>query len=198
MKQIYNLKILLIVIILLGSFNVNSQNNETMLPYNEIPDHPETYTSGAVVARLIDGLGFRFYWATEGLTDTDLAYQPSEDSRSTYQTIEHIYALSNTILNAALRKENQSFNTSDLDYKTLRSQTLINLKTAADILRETSDLTNHNLKFSNREVPFWFNINGPISDAIWHSGQIASFRRASGNPISNKVNHFTGTVKPKS
>lgn len=194
MKQMYNLKILLIVIILLGSFNVNSQNNETMLPYNEIPDHPETYTSGAVVARLIDGLGFRFYWATEGLTDTDLAYQPSEDSRSTYQTIEHIYALSNTILNAALRKENQSFNTSDLDYKTLRNQTLINLKTAADILRETSDLTNHNLKFSNREMPFWFNINGPISDAIWHSGQIASFRRASGNPINSNLSFFTGKI----
>lgn len=177
---------------------MNAQNQENMLPYYEIPDHPENYTSGNVVARMIDGLGFRFYWATNDLTETDLAYQPSEDSRSTYQTIEHIYALSNTILNAALKNENRSLNTSDLDYKTLRNQTLINLKTAADILRETSDLTNHNLKFSNREVPFWFNINGPISDAIWHSGQIASFRRASGNPISNKVNHFTGTVKPKS
>lgn len=183
---------------LLVSFNMNSQNNEAMLPYEEIPDHPENYTSGAVVARMIDGLGFRFYWATEGLTDVDLDYQPSEDSRSIYQTIEHIYALSNTILNAALKKENQSLNTMDLDYQTLRSRTLINLKTAADILRETSDLTNHNLKFSNREMPFWFNINGPISDAIWHCGQIASFRRASGNPISNKVNHFTGKVKPKS
>ncbi len=188
-----NLKILVILLILLGS-NMKAQNNETSLPYQEIPDYPETYTAGAVVARMIDGLGFRFYWATEGLIDTDLAYQPSEDSRSTYQTIEHIYALSNTILNAALRKENQIFNTSDLDYKTLRSRTLINLKTAADILRETSDLTNHNLKFSNREMPFWFNINGPISDAIWHSGQIASFRRASGNPINSNLSFFTGKI----
>ncbi len=188
-----NLKILVILLILLGS-NMKAQNNETSLPYQEIPDYPETYTVGTVVARMIDGLGFRFYWATEGLIDTDLAYQPSEDSRSTYQTIEHIYALSNTILNAALRKENQSFNTSDLDYKTLRSRTLINLKTAADILRETSDLTNHNLKFSNREMPFWFNINGPISDAIWHSGQIASFRRASGNPINSNLSFFTGKI----
>lgn len=192
-----NLKILFIFIMLLGSTNMISQNDQAMLPYNEIPNHPENYTAGAVVARMIDGLGFRFYWATEGLTDTDLVYQPSEASRSTYQTIEHIYALSNTILNAALKKEIHSLNTSDLDYQTLRSQTLTNLKTAADILRETSDLTAYNLKFSNREIPFWFNINGPISDAIWHSGQIASFRRASGNPISSDVNHFTGKVKPK-
>lgn len=189
------LKTCFTIIVLFVACNMNAQNNDTMLPYYEIPDHPETFTSGAVVARMIDGLGFRFYWATEGLTDTDLAYQPSEDSRSTYQTIEHIYALSNTIRNAALNKENHSTGTMDLDFETIRRQTLMNLKTAADILRDANDLSKHNLIFSNREMPFWFNINGPISDAIWHSGQIASFRRASGNPISNQVNHFTGKVR---
>ena len=42
------------------------------LPYYEIPDYPETYTAGSVAARMLDGLGFRYYWATEGLNEDDL------------------------------------------------------------------------------------------------------------------------------
>jgi hypothetical protein len=37
-------------------------------------------------------------------------------------------------------------------------------------------------------------INGPIADATWHTGQVASFRRSSGNPIHSKINQFSGTV----
>lgn len=174
---------------------VDAQNQENMLPYHEIPNYPENYTAGAVVARMIDGLGFRFYWATDNLTEADLTFQPSEGTRTTHQTMAHVFGLSNTIVNAALHKTNESVNTDDLDYNTLRLQTLINLKTAADILRDTDDLSKHNLMFSNREMPFWFNINGPIADAIWHCGQIASFRRITGNPINSKISFFTGTVR---
>ena len=42
------------------------------------------------------------------------------------------------------------------------------------------------------EFPFWNLINGPISDAIYHVGQIVSFRRTSGNPIEKGVNVFLG------
>ena len=44
--------------------------------------------------------------------------------------------------------------------------------------------------------PFWNMINGPISDAIWHSGQVVANRRASGNPINPKVNVFIGKTMP--
>ena len=40
--------------------------------------------------------------------------------------------------------------------------------------------------------PFWNHLNGPIADALWHSGQIVSNRRASGNPLNSKVNVFIG------
>ena len=60
------------------------------LPYYEIPEAPETFTAGTVAARLIDGLGFRFYWSTEGLKPTDLAYKLTEESRTTEETIQHI------------------------------------------------------------------------------------------------------------
>ncbi|RMG65160.1 MAG: hypothetical protein D6722_16205, partial [Bacteroidetes bacterium] len=38
----------------------------TPLPYRAIPDYPETFTPGTTVARFLDGLGYRYYWATEG------------------------------------------------------------------------------------------------------------------------------------
>jgi hypothetical protein len=40
--------------------------------------------------------------------------------------------------------------------------------------------------------PFWHIINGPISDALSHVGQINSFRRLAGNPTP-KANVFTGS-----
>jgi hypothetical protein len=30
--------------------------------------------------------------------------------------------------------------------------------------------------------PFWHLINGPMADALTHTGQISSFRRLAGNP----------------
>ena len=41
---------------------MNSQ--EKNLPFSEIGDYPSEYTSTNVISRLIDGLGYRFYWST--------------------------------------------------------------------------------------------------------------------------------------
>jgi hypothetical protein len=46
---------------------------------------------------------------------------------------------------------------------------------------------------TKQEFPFWNLINGPIADAIWHVGQVVSFRRSSGNPLPQGVNVLTGT-----
>ena len=50
-------------------------------------------------------------------------------------------------------------------------------------------------KSGNYEFPIWNLINGPISDAIYHTGQLVSFRRTSGNPIPKGVNVFLGIKK---
>ena len=45
------------------------QAQDTMmdsLPYASIPEAHENFTPGTVVSRIIDGLGFRYYWASEG------------------------------------------------------------------------------------------------------------------------------------
>ena len=55
--------------------------------YYEIPDYPSEYNECTVVARLIDGLGFRYYWATEGLRDEDLAFTTTK-VRITHQMVK--------------------------------------------------------------------------------------------------------------
>lgn len=44
-------------------------------------------------------------------------------------------------------------------------------------------------------LPLWIMINGPLSDAIYHTGQIVLLRRISGNPINPNVDIFTGKNK---
>ena len=65
--------------------------------------------------------------------------------------------------------------------------------------KKTKNFDNHNIIFlrdsKKVEYPFWNQLNGPIEDAVWHSGQIVAFRRASGNPISKKISVFTGKVR---
>jgi len=46
-------------------------------------------------------------------------------------------------------------------------------------------------KLRIHEKPFWHIINGPVSDALTHVGQINSFRRLAGNPVPS-ANVFTG------
>lgn len=171
------------------------------LPYEQIPDYPESYTAGAVAARMIDGLGFRYYWATEGLRQEDLDYKPSENGRACKETIEHIFSLSNVIINATTNTINDRTNTvkEDLSFDEKRKKTLLNFQKAADILRRETDLTAFTLQFKSQygssEYPFWNNINGPIADAIWHTGQVVLMRRASGNPFNSKVSVFNGKLR---
>jgi hypothetical protein len=183
--------------ILLMSFQIQSQvTMKTELPYYEIPDYPETYTAGSVAARMLDGLGFRYYWATEGLREEDLSYKASDEARTNEETIDHILGLSAVIVNATLKKGNDGNNeASEMSFADKRELTLENIKIAADILRGSEDISQYKLIFGEREFPFWNNINGPIEDAVWHCGQIVLMRRASGNPYNAKASVFTGKVR---
>ena len=43
--------------------------------------------------------------------------------------------------------------------------------------------------------PLWNLLNGPLSDALYHTGQVVSFRRTTGNPIQKGVNVFLGKTR---
>ena len=59
-----------------------------------------------------------------------------------------------------------------------------------------NDVEDYNVIFKRGdreyEFPFWNLINGQISDAIYHTGQVVMMRRASGNPIDPTVDVFMG------
>lgn len=172
----------------------NAQNTE--LPYAQIPEAPETYTAGSVVSRMIDGLGFRYYWATEGLRAEDLKFKPSEEARTTEQTIDHILGLTQVILNSALGVPNGQPQP-EMTFEQKRAKTLKNIQQASQIFIKETDLSKFTIVFQRgeqkTEFPFWNQINGPISDALWHVGQVVSFRRSSGNPFPKGVSVLRGT-----
>ena len=179
-----------------------SKNKDTSdLPYREIPAYPGSVTAGNTVARIVDGLGFRYYWATNGLRDIDLAFKPSKDGRTTLETIMHIYDLSEMIINAAKKfPDPPDFQKGKLSFSEMRMKTLRNFKAASDQLKATKeeDLSDCKVRLpgknGNSEYPFWNLLNGPIDDALTHVGQIVSFRRSSGNPVNSKANVLTGRL----
>jgi uncharacterized damage-inducible protein DinB len=172
------------------------------LPYHQIPEYPQDYSTGNVIARMIDGLGYRYYWASKDLKEKDLNYRPSEDGRTALETLQHLYGLSLTIVNAPKSEPNiRPLDFTVYSYNELRKMTLQNLKKASELV--THKTSNH---FNNYEVifkrgeqefefPFWHMLNGPIADALYHTGQIVVMRRASGNPINPNVNVFMGKTK---
>lgn len=173
---------------------VSQEQEDERIPYYEVPEYSKEFTAGTMAARMVDALGFRFYWASKDLTEKDLEYKLNDDGRTTSETIDHIYDLSKIIVNSTLKKPNSRGDKEEMTYDEKRAATLQNLKTAANILRQSDDISEFKIIFGEREIPFWNQVNGPIADAIWHCGQIAVFRRAAGNPINSKVNHFTGKI----
>ncbi|MCR9227268.1 MAG: hypothetical protein NXH90_07625 [Flavobacteriaceae bacterium] len=182
------------------NFNIEAQESD--LPYKEIPPYPTDYASGNLVARMIDGLGYRYYWATDGLTEKDLGHTPSREGRSAMETLVHIYVLSQSILKTnqgepivRLDREN------DRPFNELREMTLNNFKKASDLVlsKDITDLEQLIIVFeegeNKSEFPYWNMINGMITDCIHHTGQVVLMRRSSGNPQNPNVNVFLGKTK---
>jgi len=200
MKNNFHFQFTAILFILMAHTNLQSQEME--LPYKEIPAYPSNYASGNVVSRMIDGLGFRYYWATEGLTENDLAHKPSEEGRTAMQTLAHIHGLSHSILmtnkGEHIVREDDSL---DYSFDELRKMTLENFKEASDLVlgKDIEALEQLTIVFqqgdNTSEFPYWNMINGMITDCIHHTGQIVLMRRSSGNPQNPNVNVFLGKTK---
>ena len=88
----------------------------------------------------------------------------------------------------------------EMSFDELRKRTLENIALASKLLKEgkEGDMEAYKIIFqrgdNTTEYPFWNMINGPIADAIYHTGQVVAFRRASGNPIQKGVRMLTGTA----
>lgn len=170
------------------------------LPYSQIPNAPQIYTSGTLMGRLADGLGFRFYWATQGLTKENLEYQADEEARTIGETIDHIYNLV-IIFSNAIKEEPTVFpiDISTLSFDEKRAAILLNIETSSALLKisEDSSFERYQMIFqypegNGQKLPFWNALNGPLEDALWHIGQVVNLRRMAGNPFDSKVDVMNG------
>lgn len=173
--------------------------------YESVPAYPETFTAGTSLARIIDGLGFRYYWVTKDLTAEDLAYAPSDEARSSLETLSHLHYMvlfmENTVSGKVTTFPEPEV---EMSYESLRTTTLRRIETISRTLGKmpTEDLAKLEIKIKagpdEMAVPFWHWLQGPIGDTYYHLGQIVSFRRTTGNPIDPNVQPFFGKrVSPK-
>ncbi len=191
-----------IVLPLLLFAQIGQGQSSDKLPFASIGDYPDSYTPETVLVRLIAGLGYRYHWASKDLTSKDLDYRPSLEAASSRETLEHLYSLSTTIANACQNRPNirpQDF--SEMTYEALRAGTLNALQQAVEAIAamEATASASNKVLFQRGDktssFPFWHVINGPISDALYHVGQLVSFRRTTGNPLDSNVNVFMGKNK---
>ena len=165
------------------------------LPYHTIPSIPDAIASTTIIARFVDGLGFRYHWATEGLTDLELAYRPTEDSMNMLELLNHIYDMAKStdrILGGVMNEDKRPESFAGIRESTLRIYA--GLSTRLKEMDEAWFIDFHENGGSGlSKYPFWNFLNGPIADSLTHVGQISSWRRIAGNPQPKGVNVFLGT-----
>ncbi|WNJ19084.1 hypothetical protein [Pontibacter sp. G13] len=177
----------------------NHGSKTESIPYEQIGDFPSSITPSNLLKRFLDGLGYRYHWATKSLSETDLAFRICEGARSSFETIVHIYDISGFVLGVAQQAYNGPVAESGhLTFQELRTQTLDRLSAASELFGKMTEdeFLQLSIKVQQGEhqfqMPLWNLLNGPISDAIYHVGQVVAYRRASGNPIDPRVDIFTG------
>lgn len=166
----------------------------TELPYYNIPNIPSEISTTNAIARLVDGLGFRYRWATEDFTHNEIEFRPVESSMNMMELVKHIYDLAhiaNRVFGGTIKydKTLESFN----DFRTTTLHLIFDLSTRLKSMND-SELANFKMERGTKEneYPFWYLLNGPIADALTHVGQITTWRRIAGNPQPKGVNVFLG------
>ena len=158
--------------------------------YYVIPEYPERVTAVCILTRLLDGLGFRFHWATEGLRPEDYSFRPGPDTMSVSELVRHIWGLVNWVGISVLGEPHHR----PEEIEAIRGQILEIIWALREAVGSMNEEGLGRITIDGR--PFWNMINGPISDALTHVGQVNSFRRLSGNPVYG-ANVFTGTPPEK-
>lgn len=157
--------------------------------YHTLPTAPAEMTAATVIYRLLSGMGFRLYWATDELTEAVYAFQPGEGARTIGETVEHIWDLLHWLY-SALDPAGKTKPDSPAALRDGALDLIALLEDRFSTIDKDTLATIHIL-----QEPFWPIINGPLSDVLTHIGQIAIVRRLAGSPapISNP---FAGTPPP--
>ncbi len=161
--------------------------------FKELPKHPEQISGTTVLQRMVDGLGFRYRVAVTGLSKEQLSFQPTKDNWNLGQLLHHIYRLcvwTSKSFKLDFEVQHEFAEVEEYEEATLALLTELSKHLAAMTEDELAKVEIH-LKRTDSHMPFWYIINGPLADALTHVGQIVSWRRMAGNPVT-RVSGFTG------
>jgi hypothetical protein len=162
------------------------------LPFENISKTPNDLTATNTLLRMVEGLAFRYRWATENLSEENIKFKPHPTSMSVEEVNAHIFDLVDST-NRVFGGEKQNKDSLNSFHK-LRIKSLNILADLSERLKEMSDEDLSEIeKNTSRKLPFWYWINGPLADALTHVGQITSWRRIAGNPQLKGINVFIGT-----
>jgi hypothetical protein len=147
--------------------------------FRSVTSYPQQENANGILMRLIDGLGFRFYWATEGLTEDDYSFSPGGGCQTIGELIGHVWGLVNWMHLNVLGEGISDQRPEDLaERREQVFQGLYDIRSHVEAIGQEELFA---LQIEGR--PLWHMINGPLSDALTHTGQINSFRRLNGNVV---------------
>ena len=162
------------------------------LPFEDISKTHVELTATNTLLRMVEGLAFRYRWATENLSEENIKFKPHPTSMNIEEVNAHIFDLVNSTFTVfgGEKQNKDSLNS----FQQIRKKSLFILQDLSERLKEMSDEDFSEIeKNTSRKLPFWYWINGPLADALTHVGQITSWRRIAGNPQLKGVNVFIGT-----
>ena len=159
----------------------------TSLPFHTLSPVPGELTATNVLARMIDGLGFRYHWATEDLREEDLDFRPVAGSMPIGEVMVHVYDLA-----WGTHRKFGGEATRDRSPGQIRERTLALYAGLRQQLLAMDDVALAERIAGDEGWSIWYWMNGPIADALTHVGQITSWRRMAGNPQPSGVDVFRG------
>ncbi len=164
------------------------------LPYETFPPAPESVDGPGVLARIVDSMGFRYRWATEGLGSEAMSFQAGEGAMTLGEVLAHLCVLvrwTEGSVRSSLAGEDAGSYMGFVDvpevWDELRADTLEKLVELRDLfasadpaLLADATITGHP---DHGPQSFWCMLNGPLADFLSHVGQVASWRRMAGDPV---------------
>lgn len=180
-----NLKIVLLFFSFFISALLFGQDNKVQLPYSEIPKYPRKSTTGIVMAKLIDELGYKYYWVTDSLLNDELKYT-FNSSNLPRVLLKSVHQISESIVNCTSEAEiKQGKKIEEFSFADYRINTLLNLKGASNNIIENGEAS----LFLN-----WDLFIKSIASSDAYCDQIIQFRENNGNP--SKLENDFGEEKP--
>ena len=167
--------------------------------FDDISDLPADLTSAKIIMRMTDALAFRYRWATHNIPQSIADFTPSPACMTLNQLFQHIYKLSNwtrefftgSPSNPPSNSPSQNPDPSQMTLAELTAQTLNALALLHNHLEKTTDA--QLAKITDAEnTPLLYMINGPIADALTHTGQIITWRKLANSPPPSP-NYFRGS-----